>query len=164
MKKSLLSIIFSLLIIIPHTYADASQNIATPFVQQQNSQMRAKRDMEFEQRLGLTEEQRIKAREARQKSYEKMKPVVEEIKNKKAEVESIKKSRMPVEVQEEKLTVLDQEIKELEKKAHEIKRNNMKDFEAILTKSQKNTLNQMKKEGRKNFNRGRCCPPPRHFN
>ena len=38
----------------------------------------------------------------------------------------------------------------------------MKDFEAILTKDQKKTLKNMKKEGRKNFdkNRKQLPPPP----
>ena len=37
----------------------------------------------------------------------------------------------------------------------------MKEFESILTKEQKETLKQMKKEGRERFEQNhRHCPPP----
>ena len=49
----------------------------------------------------------------------------------------------------------------LEKQANQIRKQNMKDFESILTRDQKKILKQMKKEGRENFKRGqRPCPPP----
>ena len=54
-------------------------------------------------------------------------------------------------MQEEKLAAIDKELQALEKKANEIRRQNMKDFEAILTREQKKILKQMKKDGKKNF-------------
>ena len=114
----------------------------------------------FEQKLGLTEAQKAKAKELRIKGHKKMRPVMEEIKSKKQEAEAIKRSRMAIRMQEEKLAKIDADLKVLEKKAHKIRQQNMKDFESILTKDQKKILNQMKEEGRKNFEKGNCPPPP----
>ena len=63
----------------------------------------------------------------------------------------VKMSRIAVQVQEERLNAIDAELKVLEKKAHDIRKANMKEFESILTKEQKRTLKQMKKEGRKRY-------------
>ena len=119
-------------------------------------------EVAFEQRLGLTEVQKLKARELRKNGHEKMKPVMEEIKTKKPEAESIRHSDLTVQAKEEKLTVIDNDLKILEKQAQTIRKQNMKDFESILTGSQKKTLKKMKKEGRKNFdkNRKQLPPPP----
>lgn len=116
-----------------------------------NANVRLQREKAFEQRLGLTDEQKIKAKEIRIKGHEKIKPVIEEIKSKKQEVKMIKMSRIAVQVQEERLAKIDAELKILEKKAHDIRKANMKEFESILTKSQKKILKEMKNEGRKRY-------------
>lgn len=112
---------------------------------------RQEREIAFEKRLELTEEQKIKAKEIRIRGYEKIKPVIEEIKLKKQEAKMVKLSRIAVQAQEEKLAVIDNEIKALEKKAHDIRKSNMKEFESILTFKQKWILKQMKNEGRKKY-------------
>ena len=133
-------------------------------VQPTQTQMRIHRENMFEKRLGLTEVQKLKAREIRQKGHEKLNPVMEQIKNKKQEAEMIRRSRMAVQMQEEKLTVIDSELKTLEKQAQTIRKENMKEFESILTWQQKRTLKQMKKEGRKNFRMNHCPQrPPVHI-
>lgn len=114
----------------------------------------------FEQKLGLTEAQKAKAKKLRIEGHKKMRPVIEEIKSKKQEAEAIKRSKMAIRMQEEELAKIDTDLKVLEKKAHKIRQQNMKDFESILTKDQKKILNQMKEEGRKNFEKGNCPPPP----
>ena len=114
----------------------------------------------FEQKLGLTEVQKLKARELRKAGHEKMKPVFEELRAKRQEAEAIRRSKLTVQEQEEKLTVIDNDIKALEKQAAQIKKQNMKDFESILTRKQKSTLKQMKKEGRKKFDKEHRLPPP----
>lgn len=48
----------------------------------------------------------------------------------------------------------------LEKQAREIRQANMKEFESILTRQQKKTLKQMKKEGRKRYYQGHPCMKP----
>lgn len=114
----------------------------------------------FEQKLGLTEVQKLKARELRKAGHQKMKPVMEQIRVKKQEAETIRNSKISVQEQEEKLTVIDKDLGVLQKQAQEIRKQNMKDFESILTKDQKKTLKNMKKEGRKNFDEHRKQLPP----
>ena len=128
---------------------------------EQMKQIRKAHEQAFEQKLGLTEVQKLKAKELRKAGHEKMKPVVEQIKAKKQEAEAIRNSKLTVQEQEEKLTVIDKDLAELKKQARDIKKQNMKDFESILTKEQKKTLKNMKKEGRKNFDKQRKeLPPP----
>jgi len=118
------------------------------------------REAAFEQKLGLTEVQKLKAREARKQGFEKMKPVMEQLRAKKQEAEKVRNSKLSVQEQEEKLTALDKDIKALEKEAAGIRKQNMKDFESILTSKQKKTLKQMKKEGRNRFEHSRKLVPP----
>ncbi len=128
---------------------------------EQMKQIRKAHEQAFEQKLGLTEVQKLKAKELRKAGHEKMKPVMGQIKAKKQEAEAIRSSKLTVQEQEEKLTVIDKDLAELKKQARDIKKQNMKDFEAILTKDQKKTLKNMKKEGRKNFEEHRKeLPPP----
>ena len=127
---------------------------------EQMKQMRKAHEAAFEQKLGLTEVQKLKSRELRKAGHEKMKPVMEQIRAKKQEAETIRNSKLSVAEQEEKLTAIDKDLEVLRKQAHEIKKQNMKDFEAILTKDQKKILKNMKKEGRKNFDKQRKDLPP----
>ena len=129
----------------------ANEAITQPDTNSSHQKERLQRMAAFEQRLGLTEEQKIKARALRLQGYEKMKPVMEEIKNKHQEAKMVKLSRISVQMQEEKLAKIDEELKVLEKKAHEIRTQNMKEFEKILTRDQKKILKQMKKEGRQKY-------------
>lgn len=109
------------------------------------------REAEFEQKLGLTEAQKAKAKELRLTGHEKMKPVMEELKAKKQEAQKVRDAKKPIIMQEAELTILDKQIAELEKKANSIRKQNMKDFESILTNEQKKILQQMKQEGRQRF-------------
>ncbi len=127
---------------------------------EQMKQMRKAHEAAFEQKLGLTEVQKLKARELRKAGHAKMKPVMEQIKTKKQEAEMVRNSKLTVTEQEEKLTAIDKDLAELKKQAQTIRKQNMKDFESILTKEQKKTLKNMKKEGRKNFEEHRKELPP----
>ena len=112
---------------------------------------KVQKEIAFERRLNLTEVQKLKAREIRKNGHEKLKPVLEQIVGKKKEAEMIRRSRMAVQMQEEKLVVIDAELSVLEKKAQSIRKSNMKEFESILTRDQKRILKEMKKEGRKRY-------------
>lgn len=127
---------------------------------EQMKQMRRAHEAAFDQKLGLTEVQKLKAKELRKAGHAKMKPVMEQIKVKKQEAEMVRNSKLTVAEQEEKLTVIDKDLADLKKQAQTIRRQNMKDFEAILTKDQKKILKNMKKEGRKNFEEHRKELPP----
>ena len=121
--------------------------------------MRKAREAAFEQKLGLTEAQKTKAKEIRQKGHKEMKPIMDKIKNKRKEAEMVKMSSIAGWVQEERLNAIDKDIRNLEKKANVIRKKNMKEFESILTKDQKKILENMKKEGRQKFEAGqRPCP------
>lgn len=131
-----------------------------PPTREQMMKMHHAREAVFEQKLGLTEVQKLKVREQRKQGFEKIKPVMEQLKSKKQEAEMVRRSKISVEEQEAKLTVLDKDIQELQKQANIIRKQNMKDFESILTSRQKKTLKQMKKEGRNRFEKGRRITPP----
>lgn len=104
---------------------------------------------EFEKRLNLTDEQKAIAKAQREKSIEKIKPIIEQINNKKSEIEMTKMSRMAQQSIDEKVAQLENEIRTLRKQAHEIRKENMKAFEASLSEQQKKELQKMKEEGRK---------------
>lgn len=127
--------------------------ICPPITKEDMIKMRKAREAAFEQKLGLTEAQKIKAHELRKQGYEKMHPIMEQLKSKHQEARMVKMSRIAVQEQEARLAVIDKEIKELEKQASAIRKQNMKDFETILTAEQKKILKNMKKEGRQNFDK-----------
>lgn len=135
-----------------------------PPTKEQIEQHRKMKEAAFENKLGLTEVQKLKARELRKEGFNKIKPVMEELKAKKIEADKIQKSDLTVEAKEERLTVIDKDIKSLQKQAATVRKQNMKDFESILTHEQKKTLKQMKKEGRNKFHdehrKGLNPPPP----
>ena len=54
-----------------------------PPTREQMMKMHHAREAVFEQKLGLTEVQKLKVREQRKKRYEKIKPVMEQLKNSK---------------------------------------------------------------------------------
>lgn len=163
MKKLL---ILTCLLILASTGVNATENVKVQQpanaqeIQKSREIIKAQRDAAFERRLGLTELQKLKARQIRQKGHEALKPVMEEIKAKKQEAEMIRRSRMAVRMQEEKLTEIDAELAVLEKKANEIRKANMKEFESILTKQQKKILKDMKKEGRDRYRAAHPMMPP----
>lgn len=185
MKKTL--IMASLLVFAAASSAYAVENVpAKDIVPAQKTQCNCqrppkgpdfqKRHAEFEQRLKLTDEQKAKAKELRQKGFEEMKPVMDKIKEKRQEIEAVKLSRMAVQAQNEKIEQLKREIGALKKEMHRIRMENMKKFEELLTKSQLKELKKMKEEGRKRFDKefkkqhhpqfgprpGCICPPPKH--
>lgn len=135
------------------------EGIKNPPSKEEMAKIRKAREEAFEQKLGLTEAQKIKARELRQNAHKQMKPVIDELISKKKEARMVKMSRIAVQAQEEKLAVLDKEIQELEKKANGIRKKNMKEFESILTRDQRKILKQMKEEGRKRFEEHRGQRP-----
>jgi len=152
MKKNLLIIALILMIATPACYAgdDYDRPLReehAPKHRDFGGQMKGHRPPspeEFEKRLNLTEEQKTLAKIQREASVEKMKPIMEQIKAKKAELENLNSD-------DEKVITLQNEIKSLRKQAHEIRKENMKAFEDSLSDTQKAELKKMKEEGRKRF-------------
>lgn len=114
----------------------------------------------FEQRLNLTEKQKEKARAIHQKGKEQMKPIIAQIKEKKREIEAVKLSRIVERDQQERIAQLQEEIKALKKQAHEIRKENSKEFEKILNRKQRAELKQMKAEGRAMFEKNHPARAP----
>lgn len=102
---------------------------------------------EFEKRLNLTEEQKKKIEENRQKDHEKVKPIFEELQAKKKELRDLRiNNDLSQKEKDKKAAKLKKEIrkdKETLKKYHE---ENMKNFEAVLTKDQKAEFAKIKAE------------------
>ena len=109
---------------------------------------------EFQNKLGLTDEQKAKAKLIHEQGREQMKPVMEKTKAKFEAIKAIKENTTLTE--EEKTAQIEQQVKELKalkQHSRELREKNMKEFENILTKDQKKTLTKMKEEGRKNFDK-----------
>lgn len=152
MKKLLVSMFVLAITAAGAFAAEPPQKHSTVNTKPANMQeIRKAREAEFEKKLGLSEEQKIEARALRKQGFERIKPVIDQIREKKKEAEMVKLSRIAVQAQEEKLAVIDEELKVLEKKAMEIRKQNMKEFESILTPKQKKILKEMKKDGRKKY-------------
>lgn len=101
---------------------------------------------DFEKRLNLTQEQKDIAKAQRAKSIEKIKPLIEQINAKKEEM-----AKVSPEKDAELYNKLEAEIRALRRQCHEVRKENMKAFEASLTDAQKKEMQKMKEEGRKRF-------------
>jgi len=136
----------------PAQPAQEQQNKAPKFEHKKPSpEEMKKRRAEFEQRLKLTEEQKAKAKEIRQKGHEELKPIIDKIQEKRQEIEAVKLSRIAERAQQERIAELRKEIGALKRHAHELRMKNMQEFESILTRKQLRELKKMKEEGRKKF-------------
>lgn len=122
----------------------------------------AKRHAEFEKRLKLTNEQKAKAEAIRKKGMEQMKPLMVKLQEKKGEIEGIKQSKLLERDKQAQIEQLQKEIMALKRGMHELRMQNMKEFESLLTAKQLKELKKMKDEGRKKFEKEhkKCpCPP-----
>lgn len=127
------------------------QKIHKPISPEKKAQME-KRKAEFDKKLNLTEEQKTKAEAIRKDGFEKMKPVMEQMKVKRDEIRAIREDGKLTQAEAKaKIDVIHKDMIELKKQAAEIRKQNMAEFEAILTDKQKKTLEKMKQEGRKDF-------------
>ena len=106
--------------------------------------------LEFEKRLNLTEEQKLQIEKNKQKDKEKIKPLFEEMKVKRGELRSIRLNPSLSELEKSKKSaVIEKELIDLRVKADELRVNNMKNFENILTKEQKMEFAKIKEEQKK---------------
>lgn len=124
---------------------------------EQARKLRAQKNAEFEKKLKLTDAQKLQAKELRKNGYEKISPIIQNIKTKEEEKLAIRASQQDQKVQREQIAKINNEIKVLQKQASDVRKQNMKDFEAILTTEQKNILKTMKKEGRKKYKSKHPC-------
>ena len=96
--------------------------------------------------LNLTDKQKEKADKIREASKVKIKPIRREIHNLKNEIWEIREDdSLTMEQKKEKIEPLMVKVKELRTKADSIRQEDMKQFENLLTKEQKKTLEEFKK-------------------
>ena len=117
----------------------------------------------LEEELNLTEKQKAQAKANRIEGRKEMKPIMEEIRGKKEAILDVMDSDLSKDEQKVKIEALQQEIKNLYKKANAIREKNMAEFEKILTKEQKTKFEQLKKEHQPKENCKQCerrMPPP----
>ena len=121
--------------------------------------------MDLDKKLKLTDAQKVKARELRMAAHKQIKPLFEKLKSKQEQKRALITSTINKKEQIEMIDKLNEEISSLKRQIHEIQVKNMKDFESILTAKQKKTLDKIKMESRRNFQKNhkpgcRPCPPP----
>lgn len=111
--------------------------------------MKAKK-AEFEKRLNLTEEQKKQIEENKIKDREKIKPIIDELRLKHHEYIKIDKDpNLSKEEKNKAKNELKQELKTLKMQADNCRKENMKNFEAILTPEQKKEFEKIKAEQKK---------------
>lgn len=149
MKKLLTICTLSAVLFVGSIQAQAAEN---PNLQHKNAFVQQQKNREtFEQRLKLTDKQKEKAKNIHEKGASQMKPVMKKIGDLRNEIVEIKKSDLTEQAKQEKVSKKLQEIKKLDTKAREIRKQNNQEFENLLTDEQKVELQKMKAEGRKNF-------------
>ncbi len=112
-------------------------------------EMQAKK-AEFEKRLNLTEEQKKQIEAQKQKDREAIKPVLDQIHQKRQELMQTKRSTtLSQEEKDKQLKKISEELKTLRVQADNQRKENMKNFEATLTAEQKKEFNKIKDEQKK---------------
>ena len=115
------------------------------------AEMEAKR-AEFEKRLELTDEQKKQIQDNKIKDREKIKPILEQMRVKHEEYKQIDEdATISAEDKDKKKQQLRAELKELKVKADNCRKENMKNFESLLTEKQKKEFEKIKKEQKKEF-------------
>lgn len=96
-----------------------------------------------EQRLSLTEKQRTKTQLIYKKALEQIKPLQIQLEQKNNELKSIE---LLTQEDENEISLCKKEIKELNKQINYIRKEASRDFEKLLTRTQKKELKQMQLE------------------
>lgn len=105
---------------------------------------------EIDKRLKLTDEQRKKIEENKIKDREQLTPIIEQIKVKKQEIRAVIENPKLSDTDKSKKTAeLLKELDGLKLKADNIRKENLKNFESILTEKQKKEFEKIKKEQKK---------------
>lgn len=105
-----------------------------------------KHNHELENKLNLTEEQKVKAKEIRMQGREELKPIIDELRVKKEKIREIKDSTLSEKEKASQIEAQRKEIISLREQADKIREKNMAQFEEILTAEQKTEFNKFKQE------------------
>lgn len=138
MKKILVLAISAFLFV---AIANAKEVVNLPMTPQDYTQpVKTLDESTFEQQLGLSKKQKNKAHKIQIKEQRKIKPIMKKIKAKKQEAEMVKMSKIIGRDQEARLAAIDKQIEDLEQQISDIKAQNKKKFESLLTRKQKKIL------------------------
>ena len=119
------------------------------------AEMEAKR-IEFEKRLKLTDKQKQQIELQKQQDREKIKPIIEQIHLKKQEFNKIKNdSNLSQENKDKKLKEVRDDLRNLKIQTDTLRKENMQNFENILTEKQKKEFSKIKEEQRKEMDQRR---------
>ena len=120
------------------------------------AEMEAKK-AEFEKRLNLTEKQKEQIEKNKQKDREKMKPIFEKMKENKEAIRNIHHDKtLSREDKVVKSAEYEKNLIDLKVKANELRKENMKNFENILTDEQKVEFAKIKDEQQKEMEKRRA--------
>lgn len=153
MKKILMATLCTSMIIFGANYALAdtatAKNDAPPPPPKEHK-MKQPPHQKLAERLNLTEEQKTIVKEQHKKSFEKMKPLMDEMRVKRQAIREIKENSTLSEKDKNKqIATIRKDMKVLKVKADKIREANMKEFEAILTVEQKAEFEKIKKDIKK---------------
>lgn len=110
----------------------------------------------LDEKLKLTDAQKAKAKTIRMQGREEMEPIMNAIKTKFEQKELVKRSTdITTEAKMEQIEKLNNQINALHKQARDLRIKNEKEFESILTASQKKELDKLKADAKKNFEQKR---------
>lgn len=126
------------------------------FAQPTKEEMAAKK-AEFDKRLNLTEEQKQKIAENKKQDIEKMKPIFDEMKAKRHAMKKIDfDATLSAEQKQIKKEELKAELKALRVQADNVREENMKNFESVLTDKQKKEFRKIQEEQKKEMEKRRA--------
>lgn len=118
-------------------------------------EMEAKR-AEFEKRLKLSDEQKKQIELNKQKDIETIKPIIDELHAKIAEKHKIRQNKeLKVGEAEKMMADVDKQIRDLKIQADNLRKENMKNFENLLTEKQKKEFAKIKDEQKKEMEKRR---------
>lgn len=107
--------------------------------------------IDLDKKLKLTDAQKAKAKELRMSDEKQIRPLFEQLQQKSEEKRALLNSNINKKEQIEMIDNLNNQISSLKKQIRDIKIQNAKDFEAILTPKQLKTLDKLKQQARKNM-------------
>jgi len=112
---------------------------------------------EFEKKLKLTDEQKVKVKAIRDAEKEQIKSVLDKIGEKMKEEKAVMDKRLTFDERQAALAPIRKDIHELRSEIHKIKSENKAKFESVLTSKQVKKLEKMKKDAAKKFKNHRPC-------
>ncbi len=122
-----------------------------PFKPHKHKHFAHKKGNHLDEALNLTQEQKDILKKNREASKEKMKPIMKKMSKKKYELDKVMLSNASKEQKAKKIEKIKGEMKVLKQQADEIRKEDMKKFESVLTDEQKAKFEEIKKEKRKQF-------------